>query len=96
MTVRWSQDAAQDLDERVIYLVNEAGLRVAERFLDDVDRAVELLQDGRFDGPSITLVTGEEVMVWLIGDRRLYYRRVDEVLEVVRLYGSEQRPIERG
>lgn len=95
MTARWSPAARTDLLEAVRYLGKERSTSIADQFLDAVDATVELLLDGRFDGPVVVLMTGEEVRVWSVGLHRLYYRRRDGHLELVRLFHPRRRPIER-
>jgi plasmid stabilization system protein ParE len=94
VNTRWSAAAREDLLAAVDHYA-DAGPDVADQFLDAVDRAVELLGDGLFDGPAVVLTTGDEVRVWSVGVHRLYYRRTEDHLEIVRLFHARRRPIEQ-
>ena len=51
MSSRWSPSARDDLLGAVAWYTEHAPPEVADRFLDEVDAAVSMLIDGRFDGP---------------------------------------------
>jgi len=90
--VRWTPAARDDLDTAVSY-VAERDVDAAEALLDRILDASEILADGRFDGPPARLEWAPSARAWLVPPFRLYYRREQDVLVVLRLYHVRQRPL---
>jgi hypothetical protein len=56
---------------------------------------IDRLTAGDFDGPEQTLRTGDVVRSWPVPPLRLYYRRRDDALWILRIYHQARRPIAR-
>ncbi|MBN2576782.1 MAG: type II toxin-antitoxin system RelE/ParE family toxin [Deltaproteobacteria bacterium] len=63
--------------------------------VDEVIILAERLARGEFDGPEQRLKIGLVVRSWPLPPYRLFYRRRDGVLEVMRIYHHARRPITR-
>jgi hypothetical protein len=63
--------------------------------LGEVITLAERLAREEFEGPEQQLKTGLKVRSWPIPPYRLFYRRRDGVLEVMRIYHQARRPITR-
>jgi len=59
----------------------------------DVLLLVERLAEGDFEGPEQQLRSGMIVRSWPLPPYRIYYRRREGVLEVMRVYHHARRPI---
>jgi plasmid stabilization system protein ParE len=66
---------------------------VPPTLVEDVAALAERLARGDFDGPEQRLKSGLLVRSWPFPPYRLYYRRRDSVLEVMRVYHQARRPI---
>lgn len=95
MSIRWSPLAAEDYLDAVNYLM-ERSPSAARRLSERIDEVVEAIAGGEMDGPTTILTTGETVQSWPIPPYRLYYRKVDLDVEVVRLYHQRRKSIEFG
>ncbi len=56
---------------------------------------VDRLADGELHGPAQNLRSGEVVHSWPVPPCRLYYRRDETTLHIVRLYHQRRRPISK-
>lgn len=92
MRTVFAPEAARDLD-LAIEFVNERNPVAAAELLDRVKNLLHRLAEGEFEGPAQRLRTGEWVRSWPIPPYRLYYRRSDDLLEVVRVFHMARRPI---
>lgn len=94
MRIRFAKQAAKDLDAAVVFWKER---RPAVRFtlVDDVIMLAERLAREEFEGPEQCLKTGLIVRSWPLPPYRLFYRRRDGVLEVMRIYHQARRPITR-
>ena len=91
MTVRWSPSAEADLQAAIDYLAHEDPAAAAH-LMNGIREAVELLTDGRFEGPKAHLA-GKPVRSWLVRPFRLYYQRRDDVLLILRVYHERRKPL---
>ena len=94
MKIRFAKQAAKDLDAAAVFWKER---RPGARFtlVDDVIMLAERLAREEFDGPEQCLKTGLIVRSWPLPPYRLFYRRRDGVLEVMRIYHQSRRPITR-
>ena len=95
MRARWAPEAADDLRRVLDYLTERHRQQAARGLLAAVGSAVEMLCDGGFDGPEGVLSSGDRVRSWRVHryGLRLYYRRTDDAVEVLRLYADRQAPM---
>jgi plasmid stabilization system protein ParE len=94
LRIRFARLAAKDLDAAVSFWRDRrpgAYLTLVE----DVIQLAERLARDEFDGPEQRLNSGLVVRSWPLPPYRIYYRRRDGVLEVMRIYHQARRPITR-
>ena len=84
----------QDFAALVEYL-KERNASAAIKLGHQLFAAIDKLARGAFDGPEQTLETGELVRSWPVPPLRVYYKRMDDALWVVRLYHQARMPIAR-
>jgi plasmid stabilization system protein ParE len=94
MRIRWTRLAEEDLRAAIEYLQNE-NPEAAVALVDTVFSAVEVLADGRFDGPEVDLGGARGVRSWVVRPYRLYYQRDGDVLVVLRVYHWRRGPMVR-
>ncbi len=94
MTVRLSRLAELDLAEASDSL-DQRSPEAAARLLARFEEAMQLLASGVVEGRPVELTDGRRVQAWLLNPYRIYYQREGAFLEVLRVYHSARRPIER-
>jgi toxin ParE1/3/4 len=92
LNVRVSRRAAEDLAAATNYLA-ERNPRAAAALVEDVMTLSEQLAQRAFEGPEQRLRSGLLVRSWPLPPYRLYYRRRDDSLEILRVYHQARRPI---
>ncbi len=92
--IRWAPEAADDLASAVQF-VRARNPRAARRLGEGILQLVEQLGRGDLDGPLVTLRTGEQVQSWPLPPYRVYYRREQETLTVLRVFHQARLPIVR-
>ena len=85
MKVVLTEEAEQDLQESVSYLL-ERNPQAAAALIDKVFDLAQRPADGMFDGPWEQLSDGRRVQSWPLAPYRLFYRRSEQVLTVLRVY----------
>lgn len=94
MRIVLSPQAQADLREVRAYIARD-NPAAAKREVARIKEAIKVLAGGRIDGREVVLESGERVRLWLVSSYRLYYRRLDDVLQILRVYHHARRPIER-
>jgi len=94
LTIRISNDAAEDLSAAARYL-SERNPRAAADLVAEVLDLFARLDEGLFEGPEQRLRGGMLVRSWPLPPYRIYYRRRDGYLEVMRVYHQARQPITR-
>ena len=92
MTVSYSPEAREDLREELDYL-DERSQEAAINLSEQLDKVINDLAAGAFDGTTQQLTTGEVVQSWPVGSLRVIYQRREEVFYIVRIYHQARRPI---
>jgi plasmid stabilization system protein ParE len=92
LRIRFAKHAAKDLDEALGFW-RERRPDVPSTLVNDVIRLAERLSRGEFDGPEQRLKSGLLVRSWPLPPYRVYYRRREDVLEIMRVYHQARRPI---
>ena len=92
MSIRFAKQAARDIAAAVSFWQTRRPDRPLT-LVDDVMALAGRLARGEFDGPEQRLKTGLVVRSWPLPPYRLYYRRRDGVLEIMRVYHQARRPI---
>jgi hypothetical protein len=94
LRIRFAKQAAKDLDAAIAFW-RERRPDLPFTLVDDVITLAGQIAKGEFEGPELTLKTGLIVRSWPLPPYRVYYRRRDGVLEVLRVYHQARRPIAR-
>ena len=85
MKVLLSPDAEQDLTEACEFIARDspaAAMRLLERF----GEVTKTLAAGLIEGLEVTLSDGRTAHSWPLPPYRIYYRRSETALEVLRVY----------
>jgi plasmid stabilization system protein ParE len=90
--IRFAKQAARDIDGATAFWLKRRP-DVPLSLVDDVMALAERLARGEFDGPEVRLKTGLVVRSWPLPPYRLYYRRRDDALEIMRIYHQARRPM---
>lgn len=94
MNVIVSPKAERDLKEAFEYIAQDSPA-AANRLLVRFEEIMEMLASGLVRGSEVTLKDGRRVEAWSMPPYRIYFRRREDALEVLRVYHQAQRPIER-
>ena len=85
MTIEFSKEAEADLVEAIRSVV-ERNSRAAAKLAARVLAIVEKLGAGTLEGPELQLSTGERVRSWPVPPFRIYYKRQQDPLLILRVY----------
>lgn len=94
MSVVYAPEAIEDLVAIADHIAKDSP-PAASRFADRVMDMVEDLARGGLDGPEQELISGGTVRSWPVPPVRVYYRRTQGGLQVLRIYHQARRPIVR-
>ncbi|MBI2896347.1 MAG: type II toxin-antitoxin system RelE/ParE family toxin [Deltaproteobacteria bacterium] len=89
-----SRRARDDLRQAHSFIAKDDP-EAADRVVAGIVEVIGRLAAGHFEGREVVLRDGRIVRVWLASPYRIYYRWQGDVLQVVRVYHSARRPIER-
>ena len=92
MSVVLAPEAVDDLAAAVDYLT-EHRPDAADRFIDRAFDLFRALDQREFEGPVQRLRDGSETRSWPLPPYRVYYRRSDAGLVVLRVYHQARRPL---
>lgn len=93
MNPHFTEDAEADLLEAVAYVAADDPA-AAHRFLERFREIATSLAAGLVEGPETTLTDRRVVRSWPLHPYRIYYRRVQGGIEIIRIYHQARRPIE--
>jgi toxin ParE1/3/4 len=85
MRFQVSKEAEQDLDKIFVYWARHAGLQVADKFLEAIERRFALI--GEF--PHVGRKCGEiapEVLSFPAGKYLIYYRKARGILQILHVF----------
>jgi plasmid stabilization system protein ParE len=94
LKIRFARQAAKDIRAALAFW-RERQPGVPSKLVEDVLGLAERLAREEFDGPERRLKTGMIVRSWPLPPYRLFYRRREGVLEVMRIYHQARRPVTR-
>ncbi len=94
MKIRFAKQAAKDIQAALAFW-RERQPGVPSNLVEEVIGLAERLAREEFDGPEQRLKTGMIVRSWPLPPYRLFYRRREGVLEVLRVYHQARRPLVR-
>jgi plasmid stabilization system protein ParE len=94
VTVRYSQEARDDLDACIGYLA-ERNLRAALALRERVGSHLTLVDEGLLEGREVRITTGRIARRVVEKPLVIYYERVGGDVFVVRVLDGRRAPIER-
>lgn len=94
MKVVVSKQAKTDLLE-IRRFIARADRAAAKREIAQIRLAIGVLATDNADGRNVVLSTGDSARIWLVSSYRIYYRRQNGELQILRIYHQARRPIER-
>ena len=94
MKIIYAEEAVVDIVEAITYL-NERNPAAAAKLNAEIERCIERLADGEFEGPVSRLRSGAIVHSWSVPPFRIYYQRHPDKLLILRVYHQARRPITR-
>jgi plasmid stabilization system protein ParE len=94
MRVVLTRTAVKDLQDAYDYIASDS-ISAAENLLSQFDRAWELLESGIVRGRQSILKSGDKVESWPLYPYRIYYLRLTDKIEVLRVYHLAREPIEQ-
>jgi toxin ParE1/3/4 len=90
--IRFAKQAARDLDAAAkFWSKRRPGL--AFTLVGEVVALAQRLARSEFEGPDQRLKSGLAVRSWPLPPYRVYYRRREGLLEIMRIYHQARRPI---
>jgi toxin ParE1/3/4 len=84
--------ALEDLQAAARYVARD-NPAAAARLVDRVFEIIDLLVDGGLDGPPTILRSGVVVRSWPVPPLRVFYRREEGELQILRIYHQSRRPL---
>jgi len=94
VTIVVSPEAREDIDQLYAYLARDSPA-AADHILARIIEVLDLLASGQFEGRRVTLRDGQIVHGWAVPPYRVYYRKIADEFQVVRVYHQARRPIEK-
>jgi plasmid stabilization system protein ParE len=94
LKVVFAPQAERDLLAAVEFLAARSPAS-ASRLYATVATVVGRLAEGDFEGPEQRLHSGAMVRSWPVSPYRIYYRRLPDEMQIVRIYHQARRPIVR-
>lgn len=94
MTIVVSPKARDDLREAFDYIQRD-NPEAADRMLARIVEVIGMLATGIVQGREVVLRNGKRVNTWPVPPFRIYYRKSEHELQVIRVYHQARRPIER-
>jgi len=91
MKRRLSRGAREDLREIYRWIAQDSP-RNAQRMVDRVLEVIELLASGAVEGPEVELQDGRKARTWPAPPYRVYYRRTEDLVYILRVYDQRRRP----
>jgi plasmid stabilization system protein ParE len=94
MTIVVSPKARDDLREAFDYIQSD-NPEAADRMLARIVEVIGMLASGIVQGREVVLRNGKRIHTWPVPPFRIYYRKSEQELQVIRVYHQARRPIER-
>ena len=94
MSVHYSRTAARELRAQIDYLA-ERSPQAARKLAAAIGALLADLDADVFDGPEVSLRSGRLVRSWPLPPLRIYYRREQKGVYVIRIYHLPRRGITR-
>ena len=94
MSYKLTRRAEADLASLVDFSLERFGADTARRYVDKLERSIEALERGDFDGPELLIGSrARPVRRWPVPPYWLYYDRAGAVLRVLRIYHGARQPL---
>ncbi len=94
MSYKLTKKAEADLAALVDFSLERFGRDAAIRYADKLERSLEALDRGDFDGPELIVTSrARPVRRWPVPPHWIYYDRKGDVLRVLRIYHGAREPL---
>ncbi len=94
MSYRLTKRAEADLAALIDFSLERFGSDTALRHLEKLERSIEALDRGDFEGPEISIASrGRPVRRWPVPPHWIYYVRIGDELQVLRIYHGAREPL---
>ena len=94
MSYKLTKKAEGDLAALIDFSLERFGSNAAPRHLDQLERTIEALDRGDFEGPELTIASrARPVRRWPVPPHWIYYVRVAGELRVLRIYHGARDPL---
>lgn len=94
MSYKLTKKAQADLWALVDFSLGRFGADTAVGYVDTLERALEALARGDFEGPEVLIVSrARPVRRWPVPPYWVYYDRVGSNLRVLRIYHGAREPL---
>jgi plasmid stabilization system protein ParE len=91
---RLTKKAEADLTAIIDFSLERFGAETALRHLDKLERSIEALDRGDYEGPELTIASRTRpVRRWPVPPHWIYYHRVAGELRVLRIYHGARAPL---
>ena len=94
MSYKLAKKAQADLSALVDFSLQRFGADTAVRYVDALERTLEALARGDFEGPELVIASrARPVRRWPVPPYWIYYDRAGNDLRVLRLYHGAREPL---
>ena len=94
MSYKLTKKAEADLAALVDFSLEQFGPETAIRHINRLERSLEALGRGDFDGPELVIASRERpVRRWPVPPYWIYYDRAGGLLRVLRIYHGAREPL---
>jgi len=94
VSYKLTRKAEADLSALIDFSLARFGSEMALRHLAKVERSIEALDRGDFEGPELTIASrARPVRRWPVPPHWIYYVRVAGELRVLRIYHGAREPL---
>jgi plasmid stabilization system protein ParE len=94
VTYKLTKLAEADLASLVDHSLGRFGSKAASRFVDRLERSLDALARGDFDGPELIIGSrARPVRRWPVPPYWIYYDRTGGALRVLRIYHGAREPL---
>jgi plasmid stabilization system protein ParE len=94
VSYKLTKKAQADLSGLVDFSLERFGPDTAVRYIDTLERTLEALARGDFDGPELRIASrARPVHRWPVPPYWLYYERAAGELRVLRIYHGAREPL---
>jgi plasmid stabilization system protein ParE len=94
VSYKLTRKAEADLTALIEFSTERFGSATALRHLDKLERSIEALDCGEFEGPELTIASrARPIRRWPVPPHWIYYVRVAGELRILRIYHGAREPL---